>query len=619
MGARASSSGPNAATPRCRRRPRPDVHGVPIQAAHLHRHLGDLVPAAFPRLHRARRDHLRRVTLDIRETGDDAEPRVCGRGGRRNHRLRYRRRGRRDLALFGPERGTRARGGSTLSRERSHDRRIVSSGPLRSRTIVLCRAPRLIGDSRDEVARLSSRCNHRRSHARARGRRSRHRLGRDRRDSGDVLSCRFVAGRSCHRRGREDGTHRGARPFMAALERKSLADPWHPDSSLHPQPGPLDPDRRNLRRARRSGTDPAARPVRRQYGCPDPRQPRFNDHLGPGRVDRIHDPLLRPAGPERGVRLAARRGGFAAVLRRALVLGLVLWLAVPSSAAADTLTLDAYRARLAQVRTLVDRSRAAGTLDRERMLAQSVALLRQTTAVQNRGETVSVDDGPVADLLAGANGANATLAILDAYIATADRATQSGIDPSTADARLREIVGAPESPGTSLSGVAALLDWIGSRIAAFVSGIRGIPDLRFIPLVVAAIGIGLALFIVATLGRGVRERVRREVLLPDRTLARTDDPAAHRRAAEAALAGGRAREAIHELYLYVLRTLAVRELIRYDPALTDRELLMRAAAIPNADALRDLVALYERAWFGLREPDAAEAERAQSLASRVAG
>ncbi len=253
------------------------------------------------------------------------------------------------------------------------------------------------------------------------------------------------------------------------------------------------------------------------------------------------------------------------------------------------------------------------------MLAQSIALLRQTTSIQSSGETVAVDDGPVADLLAGANGANAALAILDAYIATGDRALQRGIDPATADARLRSILGAPESPGTSLSGIAAFFEWITSRIAALVSGIRGTPDLRFIPWVVAALGIGLALFIVATLGRGVRERVRREVLLADRALVRADDPATHRRAAETALAGGRAREAIHELYLYVLRTLAVRELIRYDPALTDRELLVRAAAIPNADALRDLVALYERAWFGLREPDAAEAERAQSLATRVAG
>lgn len=253
------------------------------------------------------------------------------------------------------------------------------------------------------------------------------------------------------------------------------------------------------------------------------------------------------------------------------------------------------------------------------MLAQASGLLRQTTALQSRGETVPIDDGPIAALIAERNGASRALPILDTYIATADRATQRGIDPATADARLREVLGAADNAATSLSGVAALIQWIESRLAGFVSGLRGIPDLRFLPWVVAAFGLSLALFIVATLGRGVRERVRREVLLPDRALARAEDPAAHRRAAEAALAGGRAREAIHELYLYVLRSLAARELIRYDPALTDHELLLRAAAIPNADALRDLVALYERAWFGLREPDAAEAERARSLALRVAG
>ncbi|MDP9276369.1 MAG: DUF4129 domain-containing protein [Chloroflexota bacterium] len=297
----------------------------------------------------------------------------------------------------------------------------------------------------------------------------------------------------------------------------------------------------------------------------------------------------------------------------------MIWIALPSGASADTLALDAYRARLVQVRALVDRSRAVGTADRDRMLAQATALLRQTTAIQTHGETVPVDDGPIADVLAGPNGANNALAILDAYIATADRAVQTGIDPATADARLDEVLGNAGSAGTSLSGIAALLDWISSRLAAFFSGLRGIPNLSFLPWIVAALGVGLVLFIIATLGRGVRERVRREVLLPDRALARAEDPAAHRRAAEAALAGGRAREAIHELYLYVLQSLAARELIRYDPALTDHELLLRAAAIPNADALRDLVALYERAWFGLREPDAAEAERARSLATRVAG
>ena len=253
------------------------------------------------------------------------------------------------------------------------------------------------------------------------------------------------------------------------------------------------------------------------------------------------------------------------------------------------------------------------------MLTQAAALLRQTTALQSRGETVPVDDAPIADMLSAPTGANSALVILDAYIATADRAIQRGIDPATADARLDEVLGNAGGAATSLSGVAALLDWIASHLAGFFSGLRGIPNLSFLPWIVAALGIGLVLFIVATLGRGVRERVRTEVLLSDRALARAEDPAAHRRAAEAALAGGRAREAIHELYLYVLQSLAARELIRYDPALTDHELLLRAAAIPNADALRDLVALYERAWFGLREPDAVEAERARSLATKVAG
>jgi uncharacterized MAPEG superfamily protein len=272
-----------------------------------------------------------------------------------------------------------------------------------------------------------------------------------------------------------------------------------------------------------------------------------------------------------------------------------------------------------QVRALVDRSRGVGSLEGERLLAQAVALLRQTSAIQTRGETIPVDDGPLADLLATPRGATQSLTILDAYIATASDAVERGIDPARADARLREVLGDAGGAGTSLSGIDGLIQWIQTRIAAFVSGLRGIPDLRFLNWIVAALGLSVVLFIVATLGRGVGERVRREVLLPDRAVARADDPTEHRRAAEAALAGGRAREAIHELYLYALRSLAARELIRYDPALTDHELLLRAAAIPNAEALRDLVALYERAWFGLREPDSAEAERARSLATKVAG
>jgi hypothetical protein len=92
----------------------------------------------------------------------------------------------------------------------------------------------------------------------------------------------------------------------------------------------------------------------------------------------------------------------------------------------------------------------------------------------------------------------------------------------------------------------------------------------------------------------------------------------HLRAADAAIAAGRSRDALHALYLYVVTTLEVRETIHYDPALTDRELLLRAAAIPHADSLRDLVGLYERSWFGMRDPSRDEARRARDLALLVA-
>jgi Domain of unknown function (DUF4129) len=299
------------------------------------------------------------------------------------------------------------------------------------------------------------------------------------------------------------------------------------------------------------------------------------------------------------------------------VLGLFLSFDQPASA--DTLDVAQYRARLVQIRALVSGSRTASTPDRDRMLAQATALLRQTTALNVRGTVVSVDDGPVAAVLAGPDGANRALAVLDLEIASADRTLARPIDPSVADARLREAVGASETTRGSGAWADALFRYIASQLAAFFSGIRGnVPDLRFVPYVLALFGLGLIALILAILGRGTRERIRREVFLPSAGDRRVDDPLVHLRNAEAALARGSARDAIRELYLYVIRSLATRELVRYDAALTDRELLVRAAAIPNAEALGDLVALYERAWFGLREPDAAEAERARTLARRVA-
>jgi hypothetical protein len=156
-------------------------------------------------------------------------------------------------------------------------------------------------------------------------------------------------------------------------------------------------------------------------------------------------------------------------------------------------------------------------------------------------------------------------------------------------------------------------------ILRFISGLRGPSvDLAQIWPLVGTLGLAVILFVLATLGRALPERVRREVLVRGGVSPERADPAAHLRAADAALGAARPRDAIHALFLYVIAALTTREAIRYDPALTDRELLVRAAAIPHADALRDLTSIYERSWFGLREPSADEAQRARDLALRVA-
>jgi hypothetical protein len=286
---------------------------------------------------------------------------------------------------------------------------------------------------------------------------------------------------------------------------------------------------------------------------------------------------------------------------------------------ADTLTLAQYRARLAQARGLVAAARTAAPSERDRMVAQASALLRQTTAITVRGVTITVDDGELAAVVTGPDGANRGLTLVDAEIAAADRTLASRVDPETADARVRDLVGTTSNAAASATWLAVLVDYIAARLAGFFAGLRpDVPDLTFIVWVVALLGLSFVAFLIALLGRGTRERIRREVLVPGTADRRSDDPLVHLRSAETALAGGRAREAIHELYLYAIRSLAAREILRYDPTLTDRELLLRAAAIPNADALGDLVALYERAWFGLRDPSTAEAERARSLARRIA-
>jgi len=296
---------------------------------------------------------------------------------------------------------------------------------------------------------------------------------------------------------------------------------------------------------------------------------------------------------------------------------MALWLAQPLVAHADTISPRDYRQRLTDARALVVQARSLAGADREAALTRARLLLLATTAITLPGGELTIDDSALAERLVSSDAAlDAGVALLDAQLALVSRAVSPSLDAARSDAALRDVLRAVESAQASPS----LLDAIVRALQRFLAGLEG-PRVDF-GVVWPALGIlgaAIIFFVVATLGRGLGERVRTEVALREAAGADRADPARHLRAADEALAAGRPRDAIHALYLFALTSLVAREAIRFDPALTDRELLVRAAAIPHADALRDLVALYERSWFGLRDPGADEARRARTLAMRVAG
>src|SRR5439155_630594 len=140
-----------------------------------------------------------------------------------------------------------------------------------------------------------------------------------------------------------------------------------------------------------------------------------------------------------------------------------------------------------------------------------------------------------------------------------------------------------DDTGTSPS----VLDSIARALQRFLAGLEGPRvDFGLVWPLLGILGAAIIFFVVATLGRGLGERVRTEVALREAVGAERPDPSRHLRAADDALAAGRPREAIHALYLFALTALVAREAIRWDPALTDRELLIRAAGVRPVRARR---------------------------------
>ena len=269
---------------------------------------------------------------------------------------------------------------------------------------------------------------------------------------------------------------------------------------------------------------------------------------------------------------------------------------------------------LAYYVVLFDQARRSAGADRTRALASARDLLARTDALAlPDGSTYTVRDNALLDAIDANEDPARLIEMLDTQSLAARSLRQ--IDAGVARDRLRQIVGEYAARESSLS----IPDLILQFIARLLSGVALPPlDIWRVLAIIGVLGVGLIIFILSLLGRGFRERIGREAALAVSGGVAQSGARRHLAAADAAIAARRSREAIHALFLYALTTLAERDVIRYDPSLTDGEILLRTAALPQAKELRDLIVLYERSWFGLREPNEAEAARARALALQVA-
>ena len=242
-------------------------------------------------------------------------------------------------------------------------------------------------------------------------------------------------------------------------------------------------------------------------------------------------------------------------------------------------------------------------------------MLSQTTAVRTSdGSIIALDESRVWRRLSETTAAiDAGIADIDQLIAIADRAINPPFNVAQADARLRDLAAAEETR----SGGNDLFTAIRDLLARLLPSPNASLPSGTVEITLTIAGAALLIVILAILVRGVRERIRRETVLPGAHAEAAASAAVQLAVAERAALTGDPRAALHAFYRYAILTLAERRMLRYEPSLTDRELLERASSLPQVETLRELISLHDRAWFGLKGATTEEADHARDLAERA--
>jgi hypothetical protein len=309
-------------------------------------------------------------------------------------------------------------------------------------------------------------------------------------------------------------------------------------------------------------------------------------------------------------------------LRALLVAGIMLaWSSAPALAAPEAMSREAYAAGLGRAATEVTTAQGLQGAARTQAIARATGVLEGLTAVQVGDVVYRPPHGAVMALLRSGDGGSlqrAAAILQETRALVAERGALPEADPQTARRQLEAILLAPDfKPRYDWRQV--LVAWLAGLLQRFFPHLDA-PEAATWAIrgVIALFALALLTLMGAVLSRGFGERLRREAVLRTIVSAPALRARAHLAEAEAALQGGRLREAVRALYLFTLLSLEERGLLRYDPALTDQEVLARAAALEQVGDLEALVAVYERAWYGLREPTGPEVARARSLAGRIA-
>jgi hypothetical protein len=173
-----------------------------------------------------------------------------------------------------------------------------------------------------------------------------------------------------------------------------------------------------------------------------------------------------------------------------------------------------------------------------------------------------------------------------------------------------------------LDPIRAWSGWLLLKVGEWLSWLFGSTDVRpdgqVVLYTIVAIGVVVLGGVALTLRQLMRGTLAEDDALADVAMAGPPRAADELARARALAQDGDARRAVHHLYRAVLLRLDERDHLPFDGALTNRELLPRLTAEPAlADPFAELVARFDRLWYGQNDCTAEEYQAFAQLGDRV--